>query len=310
MQSIFRHIVLVATACSLLAAPAHAHQQSLPSPVPDVQVPAEEVELGGPALWKLADEDTTIYLFGTVHALPNGVEWFNGPVADALTQSDEVVTEIIMDETMPAKMQALVAEKGLLPQGTTLTSLMDEQQLASYEAAMGKLGVPAQAFAPLEPWYAGMMVSMLPLLQQGYSPDQGVEAVLLKNADGKAKQALETLEKQIDVFDTLPRQSQMRFLIDAADNVDKIKQKLDAMVAEWLEGDADALAVLMNEGMDDKTLADALLYQRNREWAQWLEERLATPGAVFVAVGAGHLAGEQSVQEWLERRGMEVTRVQ
>src|SRR3546814_6830335 len=83
----------------------------------------------------------------------------------------------------------------------------------------------------------------------------------------------------------------MRFLIDAADNVDKIKPKLDAMVAEWLEGDADALAELMNDGLDDHELAEALLYQRNREWAQWLEERLATPGAVFVAVGAGHLAG-------------------
>ncbi|MBA4163149.1 MAG: TraB/GumN family protein [Erythrobacter sp.] len=303
--------MLAASAGALLfTVPACAQQQSLPAPVPDVQVPAEEVELGGPALWKLADEDTTIYLFGTVHALPDGVAWFRGPVADALTGSDEVVTEIIMDETMPAKMQALVAEKGMLPQGTTLTSLMDEDQQARYEAAMGKLGVPAQAFAPLEPWYAGMMVSMLPLLQQGYSPDKGVEAVLLKNADGKDKQALETIERQIELFDTLPQQSQMRFLIDAADNVDKIKPKLDAMVAEWLEGDADALAELMNDGLDDHELAEALLYQRNREWAQWLEERLATPGAVFVAVGAGHLAGEQSVQDWLELRGLEVTRVQ
>lgn len=311
MLSIFRPFTLAASASALLfAGPALAQQQSLPAPVPDVQVPAETVELGGPALWKLADEDTTIYLFGTVHALPGDVEWFRGPVADALTGSDVLVTEIIMDGTMPAKMQALVAEKGLLPQGTTLTSLMDEQQLASYEAAMGKLGVPAQAFAPLEPWYAGMMVSMLPLLQQGYSPEQGVEAVLLKNSDGKDKQALETIERQIDAFDTLPQQSQMRFLIDAADNVDNIKPKLDAMVAEWLEGDADALAVLMNEGMDDKTLADALLYQRNREWAQWLKQRLDTPGAVFVAVGAGHLAGEQSVQDWLELRGLEVTRIQ
>src|SRR3546814_7413283 len=99
-----------------------------------------------------------------------------------------------MDDSMPAKMQALVAEKGLLPQGTTLTSLMDEDQLARYEAAMGKLGVPAQAFAPLEPWYAGMMLSMLPLLQQGYSPDQGVEAVLLKNADGRSEEHTSELQ--------------------------------------------------------------------------------------------------------------------
>lgn len=311
MLSTFRPLMLAASAGALLfTVPACAQQQSLPAPVPNVQVPAQEVDLGGPALWKLADEDTTIYLFGTIHALPDGVVWFKGPIADALTGSDEVVTEIIMDDTMPAKMQALVAEKGMLPQGTTLTSLMDEDQLARYEAAMGKLGVPAQAFAPLEPWYAGMMLSMLPLLQQGYSPDQGVEAVLLKNADGKDLKALETIERQIELFDTLPQQSQMRFLIDAADNVDKVKPKLDAMVAEWLEGDADALAELMNDGMDDHELAEALLYKRNREWAQWLEQRLATPGAVFVAVGAGHLAGEQSVQDWLELGGLEVTRVQ
>src|SRR3546814_3595014 len=85
-----------------------------------------------PALWKLADEDTTIYLFGTVHALPDGVAWFRGPVADALTGSDEVVTEIIMDETMPAKMQALVAEKGMLPQAPTSTSRRKGQTLDSH----------------------------------------------------------------------------------------------------------------------------------------------------------------------------------
>src|SRR3546814_9737167 len=99
MLSTFRPWMLAASAGALLfTVPACAQQQSLPAPVPDVQVPAEEVELGGPALWKLADEDTTIYLFGTVHALPDGVAWFRGPVADALTQSDEVVTEIIRSE--------------------------------------------------------------------------------------------------------------------------------------------------------------------------------------------------------------------
>ncbi len=232
MRRAFCPIALAASAVALLFTGPACAQQSLPAPVADVRVPAEVVELGGPALWKLADDDTTIYLFGTVHALPSGVEWYRGPIADALSQSDVLVTEIIMDDSMPAKMQAQIAQKGLLPQGTTLSSLMDEQQLASYEAAMTKLGVPVQTFAPFEPWYAGMMVSMLPLLQQGYSPDQGVEAVLLKNAEGKAKHALETIERQIDVFDTLPQQSQLRFLIDAAGNVDRIKPMLDAISAD------------------------------------------------------------------------------
>jgi uncharacterized protein YbaP (TraB family) len=300
----------IAATGAFLASSACAQQQTTPSPVPNIQVPTEEVELGGPALWKLADEDTTIYLFGTVHALPEGVDWFNGSLAEALAQSDAVVTEILVDDELPVKMQSLVTEKGLLPPGTNLRSLMDEDQRVVYEAAMAKIGLQPSSFAPFEPWFVGMTISMVPLLQQGYSADQGVEKVLLSKADGKSRVALETIEQQIDVFDTLPQESQMGFLLDAAKNIDQIKPMLDAMVAEWLEGDADELARLMNDGMSDDVLAEALLYRRNQAWADWLSERLEEPGTVFVAVGAGHLAGKHSVQEWLENDGLEVTRIQ
>lgn len=300
----------IASLCLLLTAPACAQQQTTPAPQPNVQVPAEQVELGGPALWKLADEDTTIYLFGTVHALPQDVEWFNAPLADALAKSDSVVTEILVDDALPAKMQSLVADKGLLPAGTNLFTLMDEDERATYETAMTKLGLQPAAFAPFEPWFVGMTISMVPLLQQGYSADQGVEKVLLMKAEGKSRVALETINQQIAVFDTLPEDSQMRFLIDTAKNIDQIKPMLDAMVAEWLEGDAEELARLMNDGMSDEVLAEALLYRRNQTWALWLADRLEQPGTVFVAVGAGHLAGKHSVQEWLEADGIEVSRVQ
>ena len=311
MKNFTRQLGLALAATSaLLANSACAQQQTTPSPVPNIQAPVEEVELGGPALWKLADEDTTIYLFGTVHALPKDVDWFNGSLAEALAQSDTVVTEILVNDQLSAKMQALVTEKGLLPQGTNLRSLMDADQRAMYEAAMVKLGLQPSSFAPFEPWFVGMTISMVPLLQQGYSADQGVEKVLLSKADGKSRMALETIEQQIDVFDTLPEESQMGFLLDAAENIDQIKPMLDAMVTEWLEGDAEELARLMNDGMSDQVLAEALLYRRNQAWASWLAERLEEPGTVFVAVGAGHLAGRHSVQEWLTANGLEVTRVQ
>jgi uncharacterized protein YbaP (TraB family) len=311
MKTIARKLsVSVASIGLLLAGPACAQQEAPPAPVANASAPAEEVELSGPALWKLADEDTTIYLFGTVHALPDNVDWFKGSIADALAQSESVVTEILVDDDLPNKMQALVLEKGMLPPGTNLRSLLDDEQREAYDAAMVKLGMQPTSFAPFEPWYAGMMLSMIPLLQQGYSPDQGVEKVLLDKADGKARLALETVDQQIGVFDGLPEETQVNFLIDTAKNVDQIKPMLDAMVAEWLEGDAEELAKLMNDGMNDELLAEALLYRRNQAWAVWLSERLDEPGTVFVAVGAGHLAGKQSVQEWLEADGLEVMRVQ
>lgn len=302
-------------ACSALAlslaicAPAFAQEQSLPAPQPDVLVPAEAVEAGSPALWKVADDDTTIYLFGTVHALPPEVDWLKGDIASALGSSDTIVTEIILDETMTGKMQQLVMSTGILPQGQTLRGKLNDEQRATYDAAMTRIGLPAQAFDQFEPWYAGMMLTMLPLLQQGYSPDAGVEQVLLKQAGEKGRGALETIEYQLGLFDQLPEESQVRFLIETAEGIDQIKPMLDAMVVKWLAGDADALAKLMNEGLTDKVLAERLLYARNRNWAQWIDQRLDQPGTVFVAVGAGHLAGEQSVQDALGELGLKIHRV-
>ena len=193
------------SATVMFAVPACAQQDS--SVATASEVAAEEAQVAAPALWKIADEDTTIYLFGTVHALPKDVEWITSPIENALAESGSIVTEIKMGPEMAQQMQSLVMSKGVLPQGTTLRSLMDEEQLASYETAMGKLGLPAPAFDQFEPWYAGMMMSMLPLLQQGYSPDAGVEQVILACAGGKEQRAIETLEYQISIFEELPQAS-------------------------------------------------------------------------------------------------------
>lgn len=290
-----------------LAQEASAAEQASAAMAAVNEAVAEET---GPALWKVADEDTTIYLFGTVHALPKDVDWFKGDISEALTSSDTVVTEILMDETVGPRMQKLVMTTGIMPPGKTLRSLLDEEQKATFETAMGKIGMPAGAFDQFEPWYAAMMLTMLPLLQQGYSPDSGVEQVLMNKADGKGREALETIEFQLGVFDNLPMDTQLSFLIETAGSIDDVKPMLDKMVAEWLEGDAETLAQLMNEGLTDKTLAESLLYARNRTWASWIDERLDEPGTVFVAVGAGHLAGEQSVQDILEEGGLTIHRVQ
>ncbi len=294
----------------LFAAPASAQNQK-PTPVASAQLPVEQVELGGPALWKISDEDTTIYLYGTVHALPKDVDWYKGNVAAALASSDILVTEILQTPETVTKMQSIIMNTGMLPADKNLRDMLDDDQKAAYEAAMTKLGMPVATFDRFEPWYASMMLAMLPIMKEGYSPDSGVENVLSsKGGETKARGELETLEFQMTLFDQLPIESQIAFLVQAAEGVDTIKPMLDKMVAEWLEGDADGLAALMNEGLTDQVLADRLLYQRNTNWAEWIDTRLDTPGTVFVAVGAGHLAGAKSVQDALELRGIKTYRVQ
>ena len=263
----------------------------------------------GPALWKVGDEDTTIYLFGTVHVLPKELEWYDATIANALDGSDMIVTEIKMDKASEAELQELSMKLGLLPPGTTLRSLLTPEQTATYEAGLAKLGAPPEAFDPVKPWLAGLTLSLLPLMQQGYDPNSGVEKILLAKAGTKPQGALETAEFQLGIFDNMPTEAQVAFMMEAVEGMDEIKPMLDRMVAEWAEGDAAELANIMNEGMTDPAVAEALLYSRNANWAEWIDTRLDEPGTVFIAVGAGHLAGAKSVQDFLAQKGITVARV-
>ncbi|MHA7818281.1 MAG: TraB/GumN family protein [Erythrobacter sp.] len=265
----------------------------------------------GPALWQVADEDTTIYLFGTIHALDPSVVWYDAEIDAALASSDTVVTELLMDPESEAAMQQLAVQRGAFTDGTSLRSLLDGEQTAAYEAMLAGLGIPAAAFDQLEPWLAGLTLTMLPLMQQGYNLEAGVDKVILSKAGDKSKDALETAEFQLGIFDNLPQDAQIEFLMAAVENADEVKPTLDRMVAEWIAGDADGLAAIMNEDMDeDEALAEQLLYDRNANWAEWIEARLDQPGTVFIAVGAGHLAGDLSVQDYLAKHGIETTRIQ
>jgi uncharacterized protein YbaP (TraB family) len=136
-----------------------------------------------------------------------------------------------------------------------------------------------------------------------------VEKVLLSKVGDKPQGALETAEFQIGIFDGMDQAAQITFMMEAIEGMDETAPMLNRMVAEWAEGDADELAAMMNEGMTDPAVANALLYSRNANWAEWIDARLDKPGTVFIAVGAGHLAGAQSVQDYLTQKGITVSRV-
>lgn len=262
----------------------------------------------GPALWEVADEDTRIYLFGTVHALPKDKPWFDGRIERAFNSADELVTEIDMSNAA-GSTQALQAASAL-PEGQSLRELMTPENRQQYEAALVGLGLPVEALDRYEPWFAAMTLSLLPLLRSGYDPQSGVEHSLSGRAgETKKRAALETIEQQVALFDTLPQDAQLAFLDETVEKLGEATNILDAMVAEWVEGDAVELANLLNAELTDPVLYERLLTARNANWAGWIENRLDQPGTVFIAVGAGHLAGKGSVQDQLKRRGVKVSRV-
>lgn len=262
----------------------------------------------GPALWQVADKDTTIYLFGTVHALPRDKNWFDGRIERAFTASDELVTEVDISD-LAASTQALQAQ-GMLPEGQSLREMMSAEDREEYEMALVSLGVPVETLDRYEPWLAAMTLALLPLLRSGYDTQSGVEMALGQRAgEAKKRGSLETIGEQIALFDGMPPEAQLAFLDQTVEQIPKATNTLDAMVAEWIEGDAVELARLMNSELTDPALKDRLLIQRNANWADWIKRRLEQPGTVFIAVGAGHLAGEGSVQDQLRERRVRVKRV-
>ena len=156
------------------------------------------------------------------------------------------------------------------------------------------------------------MLTTLPLQQQGYVVDNGVEGALAAQiqAAGKPRLALETLEFQLGIFDKQSLTDQRAMLAETIAGQGEMKAQLDQMVKEWGEGHATTLADLLNDEAGDPAQREAIFIGRNRNWVQWLLARLDRPGQAFVAVGAGHLAGKDSVIDLLEKQGLTVVRVQ
>lgn len=303
----FRHYLTVLSAACVFAGPATIAQQASPTPA---TVAVQPVLKAKPALWKVSDADTTIYLFGTIHLLPKGIEWYDGQLAAAFQSSQELVTEI--PETPEGEVIAMMLKHGTLPAGQTLRAGMTADERAKFDTAMAGLGLPPAAFDRYKPWFAAIALATLPLQKAGYSLENGIENQLdqRNKALGRPRSGLETLDYQLGIFDGFAPDVQKTYLFSVIDALPTLTQEIDKMVQSWGKGDVEALAALLNSETDDPALYEALLTKRNQNWAVWIDQRLDRPGVVFIAVGAGHLGGKDSVQAVLAKAGITAVRVQ
>ncbi|MEN3748054.1 TraB/GumN family protein [Sphingomonas sp. HF-S3] len=294
-----------ALAFAFAGAPALA-QQAAPA-APAAAVATRDAD---PALWVVKDDDTTIYLFGTVHVLKPGLSWFDEAVKTAFDKSDTLVLEMI--EPDPATMQALMMKMVINLDGPNLSAQLPEEKRAAFAAAMSEAGTPAAGYERFDPWFASLVITLTKVAKLGYDPNQGAEKTLTAAAKAAEKPivGLETAEEQLGFFDKLPQAVQVKYLEVTLDQLPKTGEMLDKMVESWAKGDPDTLAAVMNEGMaETPEVNKAILVDRNVRWADWIAERMKKPGTVFIAVGAGHLAGPDSVQTYLAARKLKTERV-
>lgn len=302
-------------AATTLATAAQAQPAQVPAPAaPPAPTCAQRLD-GDPAMWMARDADTTIYLFGTFHLLDGCIDWFNDEVRAAFDRSNELVMEVVLPDN-PAEIQQammpLITRYAVDPQGRKLSDRLTPEQNRALNTALAAAGAPAGAFDSFEPWFVNMTLAALMAQRLGMTGDHGAEAILKRAAVARNMQvgAVETMEGQIQMFDTMPDEAQLAMLRETLDDFDDIGQVLPRMITVWRTGDAEGIDRMMNEGLSgNAALRRTLLGARNERWAEWIDERMDRPGTVFMAVGAGHLSGDDSVQAFLARRNIRSERV-
>jgi uncharacterized protein YbaP (TraB family) len=278
------------------------------APAPAAARAVPQAEGKGPALWVVRDADSTLYLFGTVHVLRPTTAWGSPRVDAAFDSADQIWFEISNPDDQAAVVP-LIQQYGLSPD-RPLSSLLTAEEMTTLNNVAAGAGLPPGQIDVFRPWFAGLALSMAPLLKAGYDPQSGVELVLKARAGAADKpiQGLETIDKQIGILAGMSEADQLAFLRTLLESYDEASVELDRMVGAWAAGDVATLEAVAVTEMQSETpaLYEALLVRRNTDWANQIQTMLEGSGTAFIAVGAAHLAGDDSVQEILEDRGVRV----
>ncbi len=294
----------LATALIALAAPAHAQEPGLP-------------------IWVVKDADSTIYITGTIHRLREGMDWRSAKLDAALDESGELWLELAEIAAPGGLMEAVhpVLERFAAHDGTPLSQMLTGDENAALHAALVKVGAPQRVFDNLdrmEPWYATYALGLSQLMGGSYDEKNGIDDALARLAieKGIPVRGMESIEDQIalmtggSISDQL---EELRIVLKAPPGLGQAMERVsDLAYGSWIKGEihmVEALVAMMgiSAGATGGS-TDALLYDRNANWADVVEELLDGSGVSFIGVGAAHLVGQDSLQVLLEQRGVKSKR--
>lgn len=275
--------------------------------------PASAAKTADPALWVVRDDDTTVYLFGTVHVLKPEMKWETERFNRAFSSSDVIYQEADMSDEIQQALGAIVPGLALYSDGRTLRDVLDDAAEKEVSEAAALVGLDMLSVDRMKPWFAAVGLTQMHMVKAGYRPESGVETVITAKAKAANKELryLETAEMQLRLMAGLPEASQIEFLVAGAEAIEDQPDMLDDLVEDWFEGDVDGIGDLMSDedAMGDGVVYKALLTDRNRTWTREIRELMNDEAGTFmIAVGAAHLAGEDSVINMLNDMGETVVR--
>jgi len=263
-----------------------------------------------PALWRITDADSEIWLFGTVHVLPPELRWRGERVNAAFASADEFMTETDTSPEATAAFPTLAARYGLLPPEQGLSALLPAADRQRLSEIVRELRLDAARIERMRPWFAALQLSYVYAMREGHSADAGVESVLAAEARAQDKRLsfFETPEEQVRILADLAPADEAHFLAVTLRQISDEDGSMAQSDAAWARGDVEALNTALAPQWEEAgpVVHGAVILRRNRAWADEIATRLDGSGRIFIAVGAAHLVGDDSVVDILRARGIEV----
>jgi uncharacterized protein len=275
-----------------------------------------------PAVWKMADADTEIYMLGTIHALPRQVKWRNAALDGLIDSADELVVETKDDGSNLLNKQLITHMLSALDRKPLLDRI-DPKNRETLKNLAGDLKLSMDYLDLVPTWMVAFVLFYSGADGEGVSPEHGVETILeAKFKD--AKKPIHAIENADAVDASLNKLSEQEQMISLNEMLTEIRTAPSASLLPtplegeqdfaddiaWAKGDVESVGADMTPETLGAAYYRALLVDRNAAWTKWLDERMAKPGKILLAVGAAHLAGPDSVQMMLVKMGRKVERVQ
>ncbi|MBA5636684.1 TraB/GumN family protein [Duganella sp. LX20W] len=310
-----RQIIVLFCSLFWFAVPALRAQEAVQQPV---QQSARQTAPNRGALFKVAQNGHTLYLFGTIHVGAPDFYPLEERVLGALERASVLALEIdpLAD---PGRMAQAVQQYGMYARGAgSAQGALPAPYRPRLERLLRQYALDADTVAGMKPWLLASVLTVSEFSAQGYDTALAVDAWLARQAHQRKLPVLEleSPESQMALFDRMTADEQSRFLQEGIDAIDDHQQASQAreIADAWRNADAAALDALARKAADDDTFSGRfvqrmLLDARNPALADGIAALLARETDSLAAIGVLHLVGTNSVPELLRKRGLAVERI-
>lgn len=274
------------------------------------------VSVNAQLLWKISGNglEKPSYLFGTHHIAPVSVIDSVPGMSEAISGVDKIYGEMIMSEATTPQSQQVMMGYAMAPQDSLLTTVLAPAQLDSLNTMlkryMGPMG-SANQFAQLKP---AMLSTLLALMQSqtifpNFNPQQQLDGEIQKRgaALGKEIGGFETIQDQCNALFGSSILEQAESLMDMVRHDDQSAGMAKKLAQAYLSGDLNAMLALMEDPANgaSEEWTERMINRRNANWMRVMAGLLPT-ASVLIAVGAGHLPGDEGLISLLRKNGYSV----